>query len=170
MSQPRAFYRIGVISDTHGTVAPSLFEIFDGVELILHSGDLGNDSVLIELEAIAPVSAVSGNVDGEPHPTRRPLERQLTTPAGRIAMTHGHLLKAPAVRKDLLVAYFSPFGPDIIIYGHTHVPFLGEVVGVTLFNPGVAGRVRASSPPSVGLITVANEGDPPRLEHVELKG
>ena len=54
---------IGVISDTHGLVRPGVYDVFEGVDLILHAGDIGSRDVIIELEAIAPVKAVVGNVD-----------------------------------------------------------------------------------------------------------
>ena len=163
----RGPYRIGVLSDTHGFLNPRIFEIFDGVRLILHCGDIGSDDLLVELETIAPVLAVSGNVDSTPHPQRRPLTRQSVTIAGRIAMTHGHLDRASAFNHDTLVAYFRTFEPDIIFYGHTHVPFLGECRGVILFNPGAAGRVQGGRPPSVGLIAADGQG-PARFDHVNL--
>ena len=59
---------VGLVSDTHGLVRPEIFDALDGVELILHAGDVGGRAVLDELSAIAPVRAVYGNTDvpGEP--------------------------------------------------------------------------------------------------------
>ena len=54
---------IGIISDTHGLVRPEVYEAFEVVDLILHSGDIGNIDVILVLEPIAPVKAVVGNVD-----------------------------------------------------------------------------------------------------------
>src|SRR5206468_11123058 len=58
--------RIGVISDTHGLVRPEVRPAFDGVDLILHAGDVGNAEVLKELASIARVIAVRGNNDNGP--------------------------------------------------------------------------------------------------------
>src|SRR5439155_5044868 len=58
--------RIGVISDTHGLVRPEVAQAFDGVDLILHAGDVGNPQVLKELSSIARVIAVRGNNDKGP--------------------------------------------------------------------------------------------------------
>ncbi|MGD9851400.1 MAG: metallophosphoesterase family protein [Nitrospirales bacterium] len=55
---------IGVISDTHGLVRPQVFEVFQGVQLIIHAGDIGNAEVLTKLESIAPVIAVRGTMIG----------------------------------------------------------------------------------------------------------
>ena len=168
MTSAPAAYRIGVIADTHGVLPAAVARVFEGVQLILHAGDIGLMEVIEELATIAPVSAVSGNVDGVPEAATRPLFRQLETPAGRIAMTHGHLSLAPAADPARLVRHFAAFHPDIIVYGHTHVPRLGQCEGVTLFNPGAAGRAGVGHPPSVGLITVQAPGERPRLEHVVL--
>src|ERR1700757_364499 len=55
---------IGVISDTHGLLRPEAIEALKGVDRILHAGDVGDPDILRELEKIAPVTAVRGNVDG----------------------------------------------------------------------------------------------------------
>lgn len=160
-------YRIGVLSDTHSYLAPQIVRIFEGVDLILHSGDIGREDLLVELEALAPLRAVSGNVDGVPRPDR-PLIQKFATPLGRIAMTHGHLTRASAYSKHTLVDYFSEFGPDVIVFGHTHAPHHSRQGRVTLFNPGVAGRARTGHGQTVGLITSMGNGAPPRFEHVVL--
>jgi putative phosphoesterase len=160
-------YRIGVLADTHGYLAPRLFELLEGVGLILHAGDLGGEGLLAELEAIAPTLAVVGNMDGPARPDR-PLVRRVETPAGRVAMTHGHLPQAPARNLNALMAHFRPSRPDIIVFGHTHRPHLSRRDGVWLFNPGSAGRGEPGQPPTLGLITVAQEGDKPRFEHLPL--
>ena len=59
---------VGLISDTHGQLRASAMHALEGVELILHAGDVGNRDVLIELNALAPVQAVHGNVDDIHHP------------------------------------------------------------------------------------------------------
>jgi predicted phosphodiesterase len=59
----RSIVRIGVIADTHGLFAPALVEHFAGVTAILHAGDIGDSDVIRQLQQIAPVIAVSGNVD-----------------------------------------------------------------------------------------------------------
>lgn len=168
MSDSPTPYRIGVVSDTHGYVHPRLFELLKGVDLILHAGDVGRDDVLMELGLIAPVRAVSGNVDGPPMGVDRPLTRTLDTPAGRIAMTHGHLNDAPAHDLARLTAHFRDFRPDIVIHGHTHLRRLTEAGGVIIFNPGAAGRSAGPEGPSAGLITAGDSGAPARLEHIAL--
>src|SRR5262245_36659364 len=55
--------KLGVISDTHGLLDPKIPGVFEGVDLILHGGDIGPAAILHQLEAIAPVTAVLGNTD-----------------------------------------------------------------------------------------------------------
>jgi hypothetical protein len=161
-------YSIGVISDTHGVLHPKVFEVFNGVDLILHAGDVGTDDILIALAAVAPVNAVSGNVDGAPT-AERPASRQISTFVGRIAVTHGHLPGASAHRPESMIEFFAEFKPQIIIYGHTHLPTLTEMNDTQLFNPGAAGNARVGGrPPTVGLITLDDGQVHPRLEHVTL--
>jgi len=148
-------FRIGVISDTHGWLHPRVPEVFAGVDLIVHGGDVGGDEILDRLEAIAPVHAVSGNVDGRPT-ERRPERRQIETPIGRIAVTHGHLTAAPSTDRPRLVAAFASFSPRVVIYGHSHIPKREWIDGVHVFNPGAAGRARFRQKPCLGLIS----GDP----------
>jgi len=56
--------RLGIISDTHGTLRPEVFDAFAEVDHVLHAGDVGAPDLLTELEALAPVTAVYGNMDG----------------------------------------------------------------------------------------------------------
>lgn len=164
----RAIYRIGVISDTHGILQPAVFDLFEGVDLILHAGDVGNDDLLVELAAIAPVRAVSGNVDGMPT-NERPLARRLSTFVGKIAMTHGHLPDSSAYDPGTLIETFRDFEPMFIIFGHTHLPTIVERDGVTLFNPGTAGRATVGGRgPTVGMITLDEGSCRPRAEHLSL--
>jgi hypothetical protein len=160
-------YRIGVLSDTHGFFHPGLPDAFVGVDLILHGGDVGGDEILDRLESIAPVQAVSGNVDGSPT-DRRPLRREIETPLGRIAITHGHLRDAPSTDRVRLVQALAEFRPRVVIYGHSHIPKLEWIEDAHVFNPGAAGRARFAQKPTIGLITGdADDGGkgPLVLEH-----
>lgn len=162
-----SLFRIGVISDTHGGFHPRIPEVFAGVDLIVHGGDVGGDEILDRLEAIAPVQAVSGNVDGRPT-DRRPERREIETPVGRIGVTHGHLPAAPSTDRARLVAAFTAFAPRVVIYGHSHIPKLEWIGRVHVFNPGAAGRARFRQKPCVGLISGddgAGEMTPLTLEH-----
>ena len=156
--------RLGVISDTHGLLRPEVFEVFKQVDHILHAGDVGGPQILIELEAIAPVTAVYGNVDPPDVRSRLPQVAQLELDGFAIVVTHGDQFGHPTPAK-LHEAFPRA---EIIVYGHTHKPLL-ELVDrtVTVMNPGGAGRPRFSLEPSVGIMEL-EPGIPPRARIVGL--
>jgi putative phosphoesterase len=140
---------VGLISDTHGLVRPGVFSALEGVELILHAGDVG-DGVVEELTAIAPVRAVRGNTDPVGIPG---LEDALDLELGgiRVHVSHGHELGSPTPDK-LLAAYSA----DVIVYGHTHKQLVVKAEGRWVVNPGAAGAQRFKLRPSVGRLTIEN--------------
>ncbi len=144
--------RIGVISDTHGYLDGYVFHAFDGVSHILHSGDVGEDRILDELEEIAPVSAVSGNVDFGVS-KRRPLKWCGELAGVKICMTHGHLLDQARYNVSA-VEFFQGEEPKIIIHGHSHIAKNEKENGVVILNAGAAGRPRFRDVPSVAVIEV----------------
>jgi uncharacterized protein len=150
--------RLGVISDTHGLLRPEVFDAFEGVEHILHAGDVGTPGILSDLRALAPVTAVYGNTDGAELRRVLPQVAALELDGFDIVVTHGDQLGSPTPE-----ALHSAF-PDaqIIVYGHTHRPLLTIVdVVVTVMNPGGAGARRFNLPPSVGILEL-EAGIPPR--------
>jgi putative phosphoesterase len=156
--------RLGVISDTHGLLRPEVFEIFREVDHILHGGDVGSVELLIELEAIAPVTAVFGNTDGPELRERLPQVARIELDGFDIVVTHGDQLGSPTP-----AALHEAFPKaEIIVYGHTHRPLL-ELVDrtVTVMNPGGAGPRRFDLAPSVGIMEL-EPGIPPRARLVTL--
>jgi putative phosphoesterase len=152
---------IGLISDTHGLLRPSVFTAFEGVDLVLHAGDVGED-VLVELSTIAPVKAVRGNTDPMDDPDL-PDALEMTRDGVRIHVSHGHELGSPTPER-LLTAYPS----DVIVYGHTHKSLLVQADGRWVVNPGAAGPRRFNLQPSVARMTIANGAV--SIELVELSG
>jgi len=144
--------RIGVISDTHGYLDGFVFHAFDGVQQILHAGDVGEDRILDELEEIAPVIAVSGNVDYGVS-ARRPLRWCGELFGVKICMTHGHLLN-PRDYNDSALEFFAGEDPQIVIHGHSHIARHDVDSGVHFLNPGAACRPRFRDVPSVAVIEV----------------
>jgi len=141
---------IGLVSDTHGMVRASLFDALQGVELILHAGDVGPDDVLIELEAIAPVRAVYGNTD-QPGNPRHSAELVLDVDGVSIHVSHGHELGSPTPVK-LLAAYPQ----RVLVYGHTHRQLITRAPGRLVVNPGAAGARRFDLQPSVARLIIEN--------------
>ena len=150
--------RVGVISDTHGLLRPEVFDVFEHVDHILHAGDVGKPEILIELEAIAPVTAVYGNVDGPELRARLTQVAEVELEGFVVVVTHGDQFGHPTP-----AALHEAFPKaEIIVYGHSHKPLL-ELVDrtVTVMNPGGAGRPRFGIPPSVGVMEL-EAGIPPR--------
>jgi uncharacterized protein len=138
--------KIGVISDTHNFFDPRIPEIFAGVDRILHAGDIGLPWIILELESIAPTTAVLGNTDG----VLSYRETEVVELAGRKFLVHHivdpHDLSAVALKR------ISRAKPDVVVFGHSHKPF-NEVIGRTLyFNPGYAGQSRFGQPRSVAIL------------------
>ncbi len=154
--------RIGVIADTHGLYDPAIEEHLSGVTEILHAGDIGGRDVILRLQEIAPVVAVSGNVDdyeksGFP-------QRVIIRRGGiKIAICHvlyerGQLMKSgcgkvagPGRRQSASLA------------GHSHRPTIEQHGHIIVFNPGSAGPRRFSLPRGVGLLTITEGKVMPRL-------
>lgn len=159
-------HRYGILSDTHGKVHRDIFLHFEGVELIFHGGDVGGEDVLVELEAIAPVRAIAGNVDPPLHPAL-PETRLEEMPFGRVAMAHGHLHGGalPARLKNLQEA-FAADQPRLLIHGHSHLPLLDLRGRMWLLNPGSAGRPRLGAPSCLAVMTWDSDHD---LLHFEFK-
>jgi len=156
--------RLGIISDTHGLLRPEVFDVFRLVDHILHGGDVGKWEVMIDLQAIAPVTAVYGNVDPPEIRSRLPQVASAELDGFEIVVTHGDQFGHPTPEK--LHAAFPR--AEIIVYGHTHKPLL-ELVDktVTVMNPGAAGQPRFDLKPSVGIIEL-EPGIPPRGRLVPL--
>jgi hypothetical protein len=156
--------RIGVISDTHGLLRPEVFDVFAQVDHILHAGDVGPETILEKLEAIAPLTAVYGNTDGWVLRSRLPQVAKIELDGFTIVVTHGDQFGSPTPVK--LQAEFQD--AEIIVFGHTHRPVLTLVdTVVTVMNPGGAGRRRFDLPASVGILEL-EPGIPPRARLVPL--
>ncbi len=129
---------IGLISDTHipdrAKVLPqNVIEAFDDVDLILHAGDLTSLKVIEELEEIAPVMAIQGNMDrvnGIDLPKARVIEAE----GLRIGLIHGEVY--PRADSDQLLYLAKELNVDILVSGHSHQPKIEQKDGVLLINPG----------------------------------
>lgn len=141
---------VGLISDTHGLLRPEVHQALQGVDLILHAGDVGGQEILDELRIIAPVHAVYGNTD----PTWDPnLAKEIILPLGNVDVhvSHGHELGAPTPKK-LAEAYSQ----RVLVYGHTHRQLVTTVGEQLVINPGAAGQRRFNLSPSVARLTITD--------------
>ncbi len=138
--------RIGVISDTHGFLDPKVEALFEGVEHILHAGDIGLARVILDLEKIAPVTAVLGNTDGG-------LQfQEIET----LRLADRKLLVQHVVNPRFLAAAFKEClareQPDVVVFGHTHKPFCQTLAQTLFLNPGYAGKPRFGMPRTVAIL------------------
>ena len=159
--------RLGILADTHGTLRPEVLEIFGGVDLILHAGDVGDPDVLRQLELVAPVTAVYGNVDGGDLRQRLPRVAELKVDGFVFVVTHGDQFGFPSPR-DLKAEFPDA---DVIIFGHTHRAVVHDFpdfsVAVNPGSAGVADPARSALPPSVAIVET-EPGIPPRTRIVLL--
>lgn len=155
--------KVGVLSDTHGLLRNEVYAAFEGVAHILHAGDVQEPAIITELEVIAPVTAVFGNVDGWELRQRLPEVATLELEGVALTVVHGHQWGSPRV-KDLLEAY-----PDagVIVYGHTHKPLVERHGGTLVVNPGSAGPQRFGRPVTVAVLSL-EQGEAPDVRLVPL--
>lgn len=148
--------RLAVVSDTHsqphGNTAERLAEL--DPDAILHGGDIGDLSVLDALGKVAPVYAVRGNIDTH----ARDLPDVLTIDVGslRILLTH-IAVYGPKIRSEV-ARMAKAEGAQLIVCGHSHVPFIGRDQGLTVFNPGSIGPRRFALPIVLGKIEISPSG------------
>ena len=138
---------LGIVSDTHGFYDPELDVVFEGVDLILHAGDVGPGEIVERLGRLAPVVCVYGNIDGPPVRGRFNEHARIEAGGMRVWMTHigghpgrpGGAARWDARVKESLLA--DP--PDLFVCGHSHILRIERVKalgGMLYVNPGAAGR------------------------------
>jgi putative phosphoesterase len=152
------FYTIGVISDTHGRLLSSVYTVFENTDLIIHAGDIDTKEVFEQLQIIAPVVAVRGNMDSGSW--AEPLQESETVEIGELVIYISHILGGTGAIPALAKVH-------AVIYGHTHRPSIEKQDGILFLNPGSAGQRRYSNPLSVGLLHI--RGKKLHAEIIELK-
>lgn len=151
---------IGVISDTHGLLRPEAVNALDGVERILHGGDVGGEEILDALAEIAPVTTVRGNTDYESWAARLPVTELLEVEGRSIFVVHDI--------EDLNVDPAAA-GIDLVVFGHSHRPvYERRGGGVWYLNPGSAGPRRFSLPVSVARLRVSTKFIRGEIEYLEV--
>jgi putative phosphoesterase len=148
---------VGVVSDTHGLLRPEALRALAGVERILHAGDVGDPAVLRGLAAVAPVTAVRGNVDRDPWASGLPPTVEI-----EIGDVWIHMLHA---REDLALVPEAA-GFDVVVYGHSHRPSIERRNGVLYLNPGSVGPRRFRLPVTIAYLEI--EGGGARARHLPL--
>ena len=149
---------IGVISDTHGLLRPEALEALAGTEYILHAGDVGKIEILDALRALAPVTAIRGNVDVSGECAKLPPTEMVELVGRFFYLVHSiHDLDLDPVAA----------GVDVVVSGHSHKPAIETKKGVLYLNPGSAGPRRFDLPVSIAFVTLSKDGVEARI--VELQ-
>ena len=151
-------YLIGIISDTHGRLPLSLREVFEGVDLIIHAGDVGEPEILDGLEEIAPTVAVRGNMDFARWAQRLPTVETIEVNQTLLLVVHD--VYRLHLKHDIEA-------PKIVISGHTHRPQQENNQGVLHINPGSAGYPKHGQPPTVALLQIEGQSFKNRIIELE---
>lgn len=157
--------RIGVISDTH--LSPRVQKLPDvlvaglqGVDLIIHAGDWVSEHVVDLVEQIAPCESVAGNNDGSDIIERFGLRKILTIGDYRIGLIHGDGFRKTT--EERAREAFQAERPDMVIFGHSHIPYQQTINGILMFNPGSPTDKRRQPRYSYGIIKL---GESIHAEH-----
>lgn len=141
--------RVGLISDTHGLLRPAALEALAGVDRILHAGDVGHPEVLEALAALAPVTAVRGNVDRGAWADALPPTAAVEVAGSWIYVLH----IVEELDLDPVAAGFTA-----VVFGHSHRPEVRRERGVLYVNPGSAGPRRFHLPIAVARLDLGHGG------------
>lgn len=143
--------KVGVVSDTHGLLRPEVSPALEGVEHILHLGDVGDPAILKALKKLAPVTAIRGNVDQSGPCSKLPETEVVLFEGQYLYMLHD----VHTLHLDPAAAKFAT-----VLYGHSHQPSIRRHKGVLYFNPGSCGPRRFSLPVTIGLLTLKENAEP----------
>jgi len=146
--------RIGVIADTHGYLDERIVELFQGVDYILHAGDIGSLEVIDRLLSLAPVIGVRGNGDFGIIRDKFPPTQVFLLRGRKVLLTHDLNQQRRWKERSALV---TDGGADLIIFGHTHRPEQHYRGGTIYFNPGAASVKMCYLIPSIGILTIEEE-------------
>lgn len=138
-------HTLGVISDTHGLLRDEVIELLGGVDHIIHAGDIGDPEIIERLKAIAPVSAIRGNIDVEAWASIYPDTLRLNLFGQEILVIHDRKdLRFRLIEKDI----------SIVISGHSHRAGIETLDGVLYLNPGSAGPRRFKLPVTLATVHI----------------
>ena len=141
---------VGILSDNHSDWPLHIAESLAGVDAIIHAGDIGPYKLVLDMEAIAPTTAVLGNTDGD-----MPInETAVVTLDGKKFFVQ-HIVD-PHRLQATLRERLKRIEPDVVVFGHTHMPFCETLGGVLFLNPGSVTQPRGDYRPSMVRMTLDN--------------
>ncbi len=135
---------IGILSDTHGLLRPTVLEALRGCDHLLHAGDVGDRDILRQLEDLAPLTAIGGNTD-----VGTDLAFLPTMTSGDLGGLRFHMVH----RREDIPAAWSPTS-SLIVFGHSHRPELEWHGRCLWLNPGACGRRRFHLPLTIAKVRI----------------
>ena len=149
--------KIGIISDTHGLLRAEVLEMLSGADHIIHAGDIGGTDIVPRLHAVAPTTAIRGNVDTGAWADVYP--RQVTI---ELANRQVHVLH------DLQDLGLDPANAavDVVVSGHSHRPSIETIDGVLYLNPGSVGPRRFKLPISMATLELSDDNMQARIHEI----
>ena len=170
-TDPCGEIKVGILSDTHGWVDPSIRDVLADADRIVHAGDVVGAPVLEDLERLARqkrVVAVAGNNDVGVrglHGNELPLVAEVSLFGGTLVVTHGDRFGADLTHEKLREAW-----PEAraIVYGHTHQLVCDQERLPWVLNPGAAGQVWVQKGPSCLMLMVGADGWKVEMHQFEL--
>lgn len=164
--------KIGVISDTHTPYRAKelpdiVLQYFKDVDHIVHAGDIADIDVIRKLEKMAPITAVAGNIDPPELFELFGWKKFITLGGFRFGIVHGDGDKGKTI--DRAAETFSGNNADVIIFGHSHIPFCGYRGSTLFFNPGSPTDKRRNKYYSFGMLEV-NKTISPRIIYFDKNG
>lgn len=153
--------RIGVVSDTHGTLHDAVVSRLAGVDEIIHAGDIGNQHIIEQLGTVAPVKAITGNVDW----------------GGRLDRVYPKILSHEVDGYHIFVKHIGGMPaewyprlpepqPDVAICGHSHRPLCERFKDVLFLNPGAAGQPRFGRGGSIAILRFDDDRADAEIVHL----
>ncbi|TNC68533.1 metallophosphoesterase family protein [Rubellimicrobium roseum] len=151
--------RVGVIADTHGLLRPAAVACLRGSDHILHAGDIGAPGIVPALEALAPVTAIRGNIDRDAWARAFPETRTVTLGGIDVHLVHDV--------KDLDPDF--PVGRiGVVVSGHSHRAGIDRRGGTLFLNPGSAGPRRFRLAVTVAHLTLDGDRAEARIEALDV--
>ena len=131
--------KIGVLSDTHGTLPKAVFKHFKDCDVIWHAGDIGSMEVATQLTAFKPLIAVHGNIDGRVIREQYPRNQCFTCEGVQVLMTH--IAGQPPSYTSRVRSMIKKYNPTLLVCGHTHILHIArDERGLIYLNPGAVGH------------------------------
>jgi len=150
--------RLGIVSDTHGDteILHKIVSCAGIVEHWLHAGDNYEDAFFLSSLTDTPVTVVAGNCDYKY--IGAPQDEFLDINGAKLWLTHGHKYNVKYTTDGLLRQGIR-YGVDIVVFGHTHIPYSKFHDGILVFNPGSPCYPRGKDCLTFGIITVSGKKD-----------